>query len=86
MRQKLAKGLKLNPAEIKPYEKRQDFSFGPQYRIEEIKEEILNGEKLINCPMCNEILLTRVAQLYDLEDNLMLHPKARCPKCPFQIK
>jgi len=86
IRQKLAKGLKLNPSDIKLYEKKQDFNFAPSYRTEEIKEAILNGEELISCPVCNEILITRIARMYDLEDNLMLHPKARCPKCPFQIK
>ena len=33
----------------------------------------------------NEKLITRIAKLYDLEDNLVLHPKARCSKCPFQL-
>ena len=31
-------------------------------------------------------ILTRIAKMYDLEDNLILTPKAHCIKCPFQIK
>ncbi len=85
VRQKLAKGLKVNLSDIKKLEKNEDFKFAPAIDIEEIKEKILSGEKDILCPNCNEKLVVRVAKMYDLEDNLMLHPKARCSKCPFQI-
>lgn len=95
MRQKLAKGLKMTLDEIKKYEKSENFELTSQEptfenKIEEIKDEILNeqyaGKKEIKCPNCGENLITRIAKMYDLEDNLILHPKARCSKCPFQIK
>lgn len=85
-RQKLAKGLKLNPSEIKPYEKflSSEFDKDEEY-IREIKQRILNGEEGLICPICSSPLSTRIARMYDLEDNLVLHPKAKCIKCPFQI-
>lgn len=86
IRQKLAKGLKLSSSEIKLYETKEDYNLAPGYRIEEIKDEILEGAEIIRCPACNEVLITRIAKMYDLKDNLMLHPKARCPKCPFQLR
>lgn len=90
IRQKLAKGLKVEPSEIKKHEPKEDFNFAPEGAIELLKEEILEGASnknlVLRCPKCGEILITRIAKMYDLEDNLMLHPKAKCPKCPFQIK
>ena len=86
-RQKLAKGLKLNPSEIKPYEKNigSEFDKDEEY-IAKIKQNILDGlSETLNCPICGSKLQTRIARLYDLEDNLVLHPKAKCSKCPFQI-
>ena len=57
--------------------------------MEEIRELILmnssNPNYEIFCPNCGAKLITRIAKLYDLEDNLILHPKARCTKCPFQL-
>lgn len=87
-RQKLAKGLKLNPSDIKPYEKflSSAFEVNDEY-IVEVKQKILNGDtESLTCPICSSLLFTRVARLYDLEDNLILHPKATCTKCPFQIR
>ena len=90
IRQKLAKGLKVEPSDIKKHEPKEDFNFAPQGAIELLKEEILEGASnknlVLRCPKCGEILITRIAKMYDLEDNLVLHPKANCPKCPFQIK
>ncbi len=87
VRQKLARGLKLTLDEIKHYEKDESFEIACAYKtIEEIKDAILDGVKTIKCPNCGGNLVTRIAKMYDLEDNLMLHPKARCSKCPFQIK
>jgi transcriptional regulator with XRE-family HTH domain len=37
------------------------------------------------CPLCGKPLVTRIARMYDPEDNLMLHPKAHCCECAFQI-
>jgi len=86
IRQKLAKGLKLELSEIQKYEIKEEFKTVKDNIIEDIKERILNGEKELKCPVCSEPLIVRIAKMYDLEDNLMLHPKARCTKCPFQIK
>lgn len=88
IRQKLAKGLKVEPYEIKKYEKSIDIEFSPSPEyVDEIKALILEDEEaLLLCPVCKSRLITRVARMYDLEDNLVLHPKARCTKCPFQIK
>lgn len=87
-RQKLAKGLKLNPGEIKPYEKTIGSMFDKDDElINIIKQSILSGDtEELSCPICKSRLDTRIARLYDLEDNLVLHPKAKCTKCPFQIK
>ena len=87
VRQKLAKGLKITPGDIKLYEK--DFKIENPISFEEIeniKLKILNNENNILCPKCGKILNTRIAKMYDLEDNLILHPKANCSKCTFQIK
>ncbi len=89
IRQKLAKGLKVDNKEIKKYEKKTDFSIATKAQNDEIREQILmnstNPNFSINCPLCGEKLITRIAKLYDLEDNLVLRPKARCTKCPFQL-
>ncbi len=88
IRQKLAKGLKVEPYEIKKYEKTVDVSLisDAQY-LEDLKIKILAGEgNECVCPVCGSKLDTRIAKMYDLEDKLMLHPKAHCIKCPFQIR
>lgn len=86
-RQKLARALKIEPAAIKKYERfPQEVKPNESY-IEQIKQNILAGyEKGNTCPLCGSELVCRVAEMYDLEDNLVLHPKAHCTKCPFQIK
>lgn len=85
VRQSLAKILRCEPDEIKKYEK--DFSSYnvSQEIIDSLKELILNGAGGLKCPKCGAPLITRIAKLYDLEDNLMLHPKAHCSKCSFHI-
>ena len=89
VRQKLAKALKIENKEIKKYEVKTDFHLAKASKIDEIKEQILlnasNPNFSINCPICGSKLVTRIAKLYDLEDNLVLRPKARCTKCPFQL-
>lgn len=92
IRQKLAKGLKTSLSEVKLYEKKEDFHFANTQSgadIEDMKNLIIENEGnkgfALLCPVCGNRLITRVARMYDLEDNLMLHPKARCSKCPFQI-
>jgi hypothetical protein len=86
IRQNLAKGLKCSLQELKDLEKKFDNEFVEQNVIEELKAKILEGKKNLFCPKCQSQLVVRIARMYDLEDNLMLHPKARCSKCVFQIK
>ena len=86
IRQKLAKALKCQPADIQKYEKTLNTKIISDDVITDIKQRILNKETEIMCPMCGNVLMTRIAKMYDLEDNLMLHPKAHCSKCVFQIK
>ena len=85
VRQKLAKGLRCEPQTIKKFEKDFDTHFVSDQIIESIKKLILNGAGGLKCPKCGAPLITRIAKMYDLEDNLMLHPKAHCTKCAFQI-
>ena len=89
VRQKLAKALKIDNKEIKKYEIKTDFNLVKPATSDEIREQILlnstNPNFSINCPVCGTKLITRIAKLYDLEDNLVLRPKARCPKCPYQL-
>lgn len=89
IRQKLAKGLKIDNKEIKQYEIKTDFTLTKKNNMDSIREMILlnsqNPNFVIECPVCGERLITRIAKLYDLEDNLVLRPKARCSKCPFQL-
>lgn len=89
IRQKLAKGLKVDNKEIKQYEVKTNFTLAKKAQMDSIREMILlnsqNPNFVINCPLCGEKLITRIAKLYDLEDNLVLRPKARCSKCPFQL-
>lgn len=85
VRQALAKVLKCEPEEIKALEKDIADNIVSQEVIESLKELILNGAGGLKCPRCGAPLQTRIAKMYDLEDNLVLHPKAHCTKCPFQI-
>ena len=85
-RQKIARVLKIEPKILKHLEKEINTEKISTEYIEELKIRILNGEKEINCPVCKSPLVVRIAKMYDLEDNLVLHPKATCTKCPFQIK
>ena len=86
VRQSLAKGLKCSLDEIKAHEKDFENRFADEETINVLKQRILNEEPDLICPKCGSKLVTRIAEMYDLEDNLMFHPKARCSKCPFQIK
>lgn len=85
VRQNLAKGLKCLPEEIKKYEKDFSTDFVPLSVIDSLKELILNGAGGLKCPKCGADLITKVEKMYDLEDNLVFHPKAHCSKCVFQI-
>ena len=88
IRQKLARALKINPFEIKEFEKTIEvLSMPDDSYISELKKIILNGDvENLLCPICHANLITKVEEMYDLEDNLVLHPKAHCSRCTFQIK
>lgn len=85
-RQQLARVLKCAPKDIKSLEKNFEFNVINEECILELKRKILNRETNLRCPLCGEPLVTRIARMYDLEDNLILQPKAHCVKCIFQIK
>ena len=85
-RQQLARVLKCSPKELKEYERSFEFQEISDEVIENIKAQILNHKTNLKCPMCGEPLITRIAKAYDIEDNLVLIPKAHCVKCVFQIK
>ena len=85
-RQQIARVLKCAPDDIKQYEKSYEFQVVSDETVEKIKNDILNHKTNLQCPMCGEPLVTRIAKMYDLDDNLVLQPKAHCVKCVFQIK
>ena len=85
-RQQLARVLKCAPDELKKYERSFEFQEISDDVIMNIKNQILNHKTDLRCPMCGEPLITRIAKMYDLDDNLVLEPKAHCVKCVFQIK
>ncbi|MCQ2753649.1 MAG: helix-turn-helix domain-containing protein [bacterium] len=86
IRQRLAKILKCSPAEIKNYERSFEFDEISNDVIDDLKSRILRHETNLRCPICGEPLITRIAKMYDLDDNLVFQPKAHCVKCIFQIK
>ena len=85
-RQQLARVFKVTPNELKQYERSYEFQEISDDVIDNLKEQILNHKTDLRCPMCGEPLITRIAKMYDLDDNLVLQPKAHCVKCVFQIK
>ena len=86
IRQKLARALKCSPNEIKKHEREYEFGMVEAETIEDLKSQILQRKTNLKCPLCGEPLITRIAKMHDLEDNLVLQPKAHCVKCVFQIK
>lgn len=88
IRQKLAKGLLITQKEIQDLEKPVDEIYiVSNEKLENMRQRILeNDVEDLVCPVCGSRLVTRIAKMYDLYDNLVLHPKAKCEKCPFQIK
>ena len=85
-RQQLARVLKCSIKELKEHEREYKFDVISDDTIDSLKRKILNRETNLRCPLCGEPLVTRIARMYDLEDNLVLEPKAHCVKCVFQIK
>jgi len=87
IRQRLAKTLKISANTLKEVEKHPPKTEIPLEKIQDLKENILAGKLEDNyCPVCNNLLICKLLTMYDLEDNPVKHPKARCSKCPFQLK
>lgn len=86
VRQKLAKALRCSLDELIALERGYKDIHVSDDVIMSIRQKILNHEKNIPCPKCGEPLVVRIAKFYDLEDNLVLQPKAHCSKCVFQLK
>ena len=85
-RQQLSRALKCSPQELKEREREFKFDVVSDDTIDILKSRILNHDTNLRCPLCGEPLVTRIAKMYDLEDNLVLQPKAHCVKCVFQLK
>lgn len=89
IRQKLAKALKINPADIKIYERimidkydKTDIEY-----MNSVKKAVLEGEtENLRCPICASPLNTKIIRVTDGEGRQSLIAKAQCSKCPFQIK
>ena len=89
LRQKLAKGLKVAPSDIKEYERimLDAYDCVSENYIQTVKKAILDGEtENLRCPICSSKLNFRIVKFLDIEENFVLHPKAQCNKCSFQIK
>lgn len=85
VRQKIANALKINAKAIKVLEKEPELQ-EEYFDKEVLKIKILNeGLKGHKCPQCGADLVCRVAIMYDLDDNMVKEPKARCSKCPFTM-
>lgn len=85
-RQQIARALKCSPQDLKMRERVFRFDIIQDEVIENLKSRILRHENNLKCPICGEPLVCRIAKMHDLEDNLILQPKAHCVKCIFQIK
>ena len=86
IRQKLAKALKCSPEDLINLERGfKDIILSDEVFMG-IKQKILHNEKNIPCPKCGEPLVVKIEKMYDLEDNLVLQPKAHCSKCVFQLR
>lgn len=86
VRQKLAKALRCSLEDLSSLERGYKDIILSDDIILSIRQQVLNNETNIPCPLCGAPLVTRIAKMYDLEDNLVLVPKAHCSKCVFQLK
>lgn len=86
VRQKLAKALRCSLDDLLSLERGYKDIVISDDMITSIKQRILHHEKDIPCPKCGAPLVVRIAKMYDLEDNLVLQPKAHCSKCVFQLR
>jgi transcriptional regulator with XRE-family HTH domain len=57
-----------------------------QQKARAIKEDILEGEKNIECPNCGGILKCSIQDGLDIEGRPIIFAKAFCLKCPWVLK
>jgi transcriptional regulator with XRE-family HTH domain len=87
VRQRISKELKVSAKVLKEVEFQPEQKEVPEATIKTIQNSIIAGNLENNyCPKCHNKLHCKIVTMYDLEDNPVKHPKARCTKCPFQIK
>ncbi len=86
IRQKLAKALRCSLEDLLALERGYQDIVVSDDVIMSIRQRILNHEKDISCPKCGQPLVVKIEKMYDLEDNLVLQPKAHCSKCVFQLR
>jgi len=87
-RQILAKALSVEPRIIEEVERRpldtRVSEFAP--RMEDLNRVILEGERDLSCPECQEPLAVSVQEGFDLEGLPIRFAKAYCTRCPFVLK
>lgn len=88
IRQRLARVLKLENAVIKIHEKEPNLTNSvSEEHLNALRQKIITGQTEDNlCPVCGSKLICRIAEMYDLDDKLIKHAKARCSKCPFLLR
>lgn len=90
-RQILAKALRIEPSilkevEFRPPEVVPELAEVPREVIEDMADNILQGERNLECPRCKSPMTCYVQEAIDLEDNKIFLPMASCTKCPFVLK
>ncbi len=90
-RQILAKALRIEPSILKEVEFRPpdavaELSEPSRETIEELADNILHGERNLECPRCKAPMNCYIQEAIDLEDNKIFLPMANCTKCPFVLK
>ena len=91
IRQRIANILRVDPnileeVEVKDINTSALPKDPPLELLERISEDILNGEKNINCPLCNNSLKVWIQEGLDLNENPIKTSKAHCMVCVFQLK
>lgn len=91
IRQRIARVLKVDPHILEEVEvKNETFEDLPKdpplELVERIQEEILSGNKNINCPICGSPLRAWIQEGFDLNGKPIKSAKAHCTKCVFQLR
>ncbi|MDZ4836084.1 MAG: helix-turn-helix transcriptional regulator [Candidatus Melainabacteria bacterium] len=90
-RQVIAKALRveayvLREVEVRLPEAVPELTEVSRETMEELADNILHGERNLNCPRCQSPMTCYVQEAIDLEDNKIFLPMASCTKCPFVLK